>query len=134
MAEEGGDLASGQQQHPVEGALQRAQGGEMRGAVVIGQRDEVEPARRCRLHRAIDRAGGFRARLRTARAIAVAAVHMEVAAIPARRGMDRRVFQRGDGGAAFDVDLGLEGRGHAFADVGHAEDQRQRPAGSGPGR
>ena len=85
MAEEGRDLPPRQQQHPVERALQPAQGIEMRGCIMVGERDEIEAARcRC-LDRAIDRAWYLLALLRQAFAVAVAAVHVQIAAIPARR-------------------------------------------------
>ena len=83
VAIEGGHLAPGDQQHAVEVRLQLAHRIVLRSGVVVGDGDEVQPARGRRLHGEKERARNHVPALARATAIAVRGMHVQIAAIPA---------------------------------------------------
>ena len=97
MSPEGCNFAAGDEEKLVEVGLQFAQSVVMRIGVVVGDGDEVEPARGCCFSSEEDGAGNFSAALAQATAVAVRGVHVQVAAIPGWAFAQRRVCERCDG-------------------------------------
>ncbi len=88
MTLEGGELSARYQQEIVKVGGELAQGFVLSGVVVVGNRDEMEPAVVCSLQGLEDRAGHADAALREARAVGVGGVHVQVAAVPTGAGLD----------------------------------------------
>src|SRR5262245_17013738 len=91
MTLKGSDLAPGNQEQAVEVRLQFAHVVKMRSGVVVGDGHEVESARGRGLQCDKGRAGYFLAALTRTASVAVARVHVEVAAVPPARFLERLV-------------------------------------------
>src|ERR1039457_6311854 len=99
-------LASWNQQDTIEVGLQLAHRIILRIGVVVGDGDEVQPARRCRLGGQKDRTRHHSATLTGAVAITVAGVHMQIATIPASASHQRTVRKAHVLVARVEADLG----------------------------
>jgi hypothetical protein len=93
------------------------------GGVVIGDGDEIQVSARSRFDGAIDGAVSLPSALGRAAAVGIAGVDVEIAAIPARRGIDRGVCELDRARAGFDGDAGLVLDLGAGSDLRGAENQ-----------
>ncbi len=80
----GSHLASRNQQQVIEERLQLAQVVVLRVGIVVGNRNEIQAARRRCLHRQKQGTRHLAAALALAAAVAMRGVHMQIAAIPPR--------------------------------------------------
>ncbi len=126
MSFKGRDLAPRNQQQVVVVGLQLANRIRVRDGVVIGDRDEIEPALACCPSRE-KQGAGYLLLLPAAGAgtVAVGGVHVQVAPIPTRPGADHR---SGWGrAAAIESDVGRVLRLGVAPDVGNSQHQVPRP-------
>src|SRR5579862_5363901 len=96
MTAEGGDLDAWDEQQAVEVRLQFAQRMVVRDGVVVGDGDEVDAVGRGGLDGLVDGPWRAGARLALDRAVRVAGVHMQVAAIPPGADLERLRRESGD--------------------------------------
>ena len=101
---------------------------------MIGDRKEVQSARRRRLRGEKDRAGNHVATLAQATAVAVGRVHMQLAAIPARSGHQRLCREAGIFVARIEADLGPVMGGGLCPHIRHGDEQAPLACGNGAGQ
>ena len=135
MAVEGGDLARCHDQQVVVIGRKLAQGRKLRGRVVVAHRHEIEAAGHGGLQGLEHRARDPGALARGAGPVAVAGMHVQVAAPPALAPFDGLCAEaRGRGASPIQPDPGdIVGAG-VLADVRRAEDQPPFPRRHGAGQ
>ena len=131
---EGRHLPSGNQQYAVEVGLQLALRLILGVGVVVGDGDEVQPARRRRLRGKKDRTGNHAAALAGATAVAVGGVHVQVAAIPARADYKRLRREAGILVARIEADLGPVMGDGLRPHIRHGDEQAPHAGRNGAGQ